>query len=317
MQLVSNFKPQIHEYCNWRETLGFSKDHQMHLINFDAYCSQFHPNECAITKSLVSGWLSYEIKCGRRCIRNKCAAIRSFASYVGSGSYILNKKFASYKRNFNPYILTDEELARLFAAIDAVKKPNDPFFAETASVIFRLQYACGLRPQEVRKLRCSDIDFETGEIFIAQSKLNKDRIVVAAQDIVALLDAYKARRYIFCKDNEMFFIHTDGAPISGEQLNDLLQRCWKEANPDLSADALPRLRPYDLRHRFASAVLQRWIDIGKNPYAMFPYLQAYMGHEDARDTLYYIHILPENLLSSKSVNWDQIESVGLEEIWKH
>jgi hypothetical protein len=41
-----------------------------------------------------------------------------------------------------------------------------------------------------------------------------------------------------------------------------------------------------------------------------------MGHEDIKDTLYYIHILPENLLSSKGVNWQQIESVSLEEdIW--
>lgn len=79
---------------------------------------------------------------------------------------------------------------------------------------------------------------------------------------------------------------------------------------------LPHLRPYDLRHRFASAVLQRWIDDGKNIYAMLPYLRAYMGHEDFRHTLYYVHILPGNLLSSKGVNWDQIESVGLKEkVW--
>ena len=51
---------------------------------------------------------------------------------------------------------------------------------------------------------------------------------------------------------------------------------------------------------------------------MLPYLRAYMGHEDFRDTLYYVHILPENLLTSKNVDWNQIESVGLEEtIWKN
>lgn len=318
IQLQSNFKLQITDYCKWRESLGFSKDHESHLTKFDVYCYQFHPNERAITRTLVSGWIAYEIKSGRHCIGNKCAAIRSFANYVGHGSYILKERFIPYKRNFNPYILTDEELARLFAAADIVEKPNDPFFAQTAGVIFRLQYACGLRPQEVRKIRCRDIDFQTGEIFIAQSKLNKDRIVVAAQDIVALLDAYKVRRNFFCKGNDVFFIHTNGTPISSEQLTDLFQKCWKEANPDIGGDILPHLRPYDLRHRFASAILQRWIDAGKAPYVMLPYLRAYMGHEDIRDTLYYIHILPENLLSSKGVNWEQIESVGLEEeIWNH
>ncbi len=49
---------------------------------------------------------------------------------------------------------------------------------------------------------------------------------------------------------------------------------------------------------------------------MLPYLRAYMGHEEFRDTLYYVHILPENLLSSDRVDWEQIESVGLEDsIW--
>lgn len=226
--------------------------------------------------------------------------------------------FVSYKRNFNPYILTDEELSRLFVATDVVKKSNDPFFAETAGVIYRMQYTCGLRPQEVRKVCCNDIDFQTGEIFIAQSKLSKDRIVVAAQDVIALLSAYKIRREIFCRDNDNFFIHTDGSPISSEQLTDLLHKCWKEANPNVRKDALPPLRPYDLRHRFASAVMQRWIDAGEDIYAKLPYLRAYMGHEDFRDTLYYVHILPDNLLSSKGVNWEQIESVGLEEeIWEH
>ena len=315
-QLLSNFRFQIEDYCNWRKSLGYSNDHEQHLTNFDAYCNEFHPNEHSITKALVIGWLSFEIKNGRHCIENKCAALRSFAHFVGNGSYVLNKKFVNYKRNFSPYILTDEELSRLFASTDIVKKRNDSFFAETAGVIFRLQYACGLRPQEVRKICCKDIDFQTGEIFISQSKLNKDRIVVAAQDVVAMLNWYNSRRNIFCKNNNEFFIHTNGAPISSEQLDDLLQKCWREANPDVSCDTLPHLRPYDLRHRFASAVLQRWIDSGKNLYAMLPYLRAYMGHEDFRDTLYYVHILPENLLSSKGVNWEQIESVGLEEeVW--
>ena len=296
-RLSSAFKDRISSYCYWRESLGFSDDHKKHLHKFDAYCSEFHPNEVSITSALVTGWIMYEIKSGRHCVGNKCAAIRSFAKYVGGDSYVLKEKFIRYRRNFGPYIFTDEELARLFAASDAVKKRGDPFFAETAGVIFRLIYTCGLRPQEARKLRCSDVNFQSGEIFIAQSKLNKDRIVVAASDVIEILNHYKNRRSTYCNNNDIFFIHTDGASITSEQLTDLFQKCWKEANPNLEENLLPKVRPYDLRHRFASAVLQKWIDEGKNIYAMLPYLRAYMGHEEFRDTLYYVHILPESLLS--------------------
>jgi len=313
----SKFKEEMWAYCDWRKSLGFSNDHEKHLLKFDAYCSEFHPHAGSLTSSLVTGWIKYEMKCNRHCIENKCAAIRSFARYLGGDAYVLKERYVQYKRNFRPYIFTDEELARLFTATDVVEKRGDPFFAETAGYIFRLIYTCGLRPQEARKLRCADIDFQTGEIFISKSKQNKDRIVVAAPDVTEILSNYQNRRSLFCRNNDTFFIHTDGTPITGEQLIDLFQKCWKEANPNLGSNLLPRVRPYDLRHRFASAVLQKWINEGRNLYAMLPYLRAYMGHEEFRDTLYYVHILPENLLSSNCVDWKQIESVGLEDsIWK-
>lgn len=317
VKFFSNFKEKIWSYCVWRKSLGFSDDHEKHLIKFDAYCRKFHPHVNSLTSSIVTGWIKYEINSNQHCIGHKCAAIRSFARYLGGDAYVLKENYVRYKRNFNPYIFTDEELTRLFAAADVVEKRGDPFFAETAGFIFRLIYTCGLRPQEARKLRCADIDFQTGEIFISRSKLNKDRIIVAALDVTEMLSRYQNRRSLFRRDNEFFFIHTNGAPITGEQLVDLFQKCWKEANPTLDSKLLPRVRPYDLRHRFASAVLQKWIDEGRNLYAMLPYLRAYMGHEEFRDTLYYVHILPEHLLSSNHVNWGQIESVGLEEsIWK-
>lgn len=45
LQFSSAFKEKIISYCNWREALGFSDDHKNHLHKFDAYCSEFHPNE--------------------------------------------------------------------------------------------------------------------------------------------------------------------------------------------------------------------------------------------------------------------------------
>lgn len=313
----SNFKEEMRAYCNWRKSLGFSNDHEKHLLRFDAYCSEFHPYVSSLTSTLVTGWIKYELKNNRRCIEHKCATIRSFARYLGSDAYVLEKEYIHHKRNFNPYIFTDSELARLFIAADGVKKRGDPFFAETAGYIFRLIYTCGLRPQESRKLKCADIDFQTGEIFISKSKQNKERVVVAAPDVTEMLSCYRNRRSIFCRSNDTFFIHTDGTPITSEQLTNLFQKCWKEANPDIDSTLLPRVRPYDLRHQFASAVLQKWINEGRNLYAMLPYLRAYMGHEEFRETLYYVHILPEHLLSSNYVDWKKIESVGLEgSIWE-
>jgi integrase len=75
------------------------------------------------------------------------------------------------------------------------------------------------------------------------------------------------------------------------------------ANPNMHTDDLPHVRVYNLRHRFASAVLNRWLDEGRDLYAMLPYLRAYMGHGTLSETAYYIHILPENLRKSPGIDW--------------
>jgi integrase len=59
----------------------------------------------------------------------------------------------------------------------------------------------------------------------------------------------------------------------------------------------------------ASACLNRWLDDGKDLLAMLPYLRAYMGHRSLSETAYYIHILPENLMKSRAVDWEAFNSM--------
>jgi integrase len=68
-------------------------------------------------------------------------------------------------------------------------------------------------------------------------------------------------------------------------------------------------RSYFLRHRFASAALIRWIDEGKDLYAMLPYLSAYMGHDTLTETAHYIHVLPENLVKSAGIDWAAFDDI--------
>jgi integrase len=129
---------------------------------------------------------------------------------------------------------------------------------------------------------------------------------------------YDTIRTIANQQSAYFFVRADGSPVTSQQLSLNVKRCWKQANPDTPPNMLPVIRPYDLRHRFASTVLQKWINEGRDLYAMLPYLRAYMGHENFSDTAYYIHLLPENLLNSSGVDWSTIDSVNPEVcVWKN
>lgn len=314
---TSKFAGMLDEYMMFRESLGFSNHHAEVLRQFDAYCVQFQPNATELTKEVVRGWFDFELRSNNRNLIKKVIAIRAFAKYVGGESYILPRDYAPKRETFIPYILDDNELFAFFCAVDNFHSKKDPFIGITFSVFLRLMYSCGLRPGEVRVLKTSDIDFDTGELFIRRSKRQKDRIVVVSDDMLELLKDYRTKRLLWANSKEdTFFIDGSSQPLNSEKVRLYVKKFWRSANPDIPVNDLPNLRPYDLRHRFASELLQKWIDEGKDLYAMLPYMRTYMGHVRFEDTAYYIHLLPERLISSSGVDWDAIDRVGLEDnIW--
>lgn len=72
-----------------------------------------------------------------------------------------------------------------------------------------------------------------------------------------------------------------------------------------------------LRHRFATAVLNRWLDEKKELSSRLPYLQTYMGHKDWEATAYYIHLLPEKLVKSAGIDWEAMNRlIPRVELWE-
>ena len=317
-EFSSRLAPQIKSYIEFRAAMGRSDNHAQNLQYFDHFCCENYPKLEMLTKEVVRGWIAGEMTKGRGGLNNKASAIRMFAKYLGNGSYVLPTNTIPKRKKYVPYILTDDELAAFFRAVDNVNGVRDHFLRETMSVLLRLLYTCGLRPREGRLIKYKDICFETGEILVTKTKRNKERIVVMSFDMLEMCKSYcKRRSAVVAEGCEYFFVTNDGSFLQKRQFNSLFKRCWAHANPDTSPHLLPNIRPYDLRHRYASAVLQKWLDEGRNLYAMLPYLRAFMGHEKFADTAYYIHILPENLLKSPGVDWDRLDStVPGVEVWE-
>lgn len=316
-QYTSKFAYKIDEYMAFRKALGFSDHHAKVLRRFDAYCAQFQPNITELTKALVREWFDYELRISDKNLSDRCTVIRSFAKYLGGESYILPMDCVPKKKTFTPYIMDDYELSAFFESVDNFHSDKDLFVGETFSVLLRLIYSCGLRPREARILKTADIDFNTGELFIRKSKRQKDRIVVASDDMLELLKRYRIKRLLWASSEEdVFFIDGSSRPLKPEKVFKHVETCWKLANPSIPAAKLPKLRPYDLRHLFASELLQKWIDEGRDLYAMLPYMRTYMGHVRFEDTAYYIHLLPDRLISSPGVDWENIDKIGLEDdVW--
>ena len=165
-------------------------------------------------------------------------------------------------------------------------------------------------------LKRESVNLATGEILITETKGHKERIAVMSDDMTELAASYARLRDAAYPDSPYFFPDRNGNSYSSPWMQNKFKAFFAAANPGVDPDMLPPVRIYDLRHRFASAALGRWLDNGENLFNRLPYLRAYMGHKELSATVYYIHLLPENLVKSAGIDWDSLRRMIPEvELW--
>lgn len=312
-EFQSQLGKYIQEFLEYRCVQGYNeKSYIGTLRNIDKFYVEYYPEENTLTQQIVHEWLGINSGCSLSHMVRKASIARMLGKYImnqGMNAYILPDKFISNRRKNSAYIFSDSELSRLFKEIDQIYIKGNPFASCQMPVLFRLIYTCGLRPREGRILEWHNINVNTGEILITHTKRNKERIVVMSDEMLSLYKQYNNHRQNVYPDSIYAFPNPNGDAYSNECLRKHFNLCWKKANPNISSDKLQRVRVYDLRHRFASATLNRWLDEKRNLGVMLPYLQAYMGHDVLSSTAKYIHLLPENLVKSSGIDWESMQSL--------
>lgn len=310
---ISLFAPKIQAALAYRESLGSSiKTHTFYLRDFDRFCAKKYPDASCLTREIAWDWVYRPDGSIPYGINYRIRAINFLGEYLtatGEGAFVFPNGMTSEKYRFSPHVFTDDELRHLFAAADSFPhNPRYPIEHRIPPVAFRLIYTCGLRPKEGRCLKRTHVNLNTGEILITDTKFKKERIVVMSDDMLSLCKEYDHYRVAeTLNGSEYFFPAQKGGCLDRNIFAKMFKWCWIQGNN--GAENLPPVRIYDLRHRFASAVLNRWVDEKRDLYAMLPYLRAYMGHYDLSATEYYVHLLPENLVNSRGVDWVRLESL--------
>jgi integrase len=94
-----------------------------------------------------------------------------------------------------------------------------------------------------------------------------------------------------------------GKPVTPVAVGIIYNRIWDKAALTRTLEG-NRPRPYDFRHHFAYANLQRWMADGTDVNAMLPYLARYMGHASLDSTYYYVHTSPDFMNSYAAITRD-------------
>lgn len=316
----SRFGPDLTGMIEFKVSLGGSENTYLSRAkSFDCFCATKYPDVEQLTEAVAISWIE-TAKGNAHSVHSKLTFERCFAMYlrsVGKPAHILSERFAAGKNIFVPYIFNDNELSKLFREIDNYSCRKDPLLPILLSTYFRLTYTCGLRPNEGRNLKRYDIDLTSSELQIVNSKMNKSRLIVTSDDMLSLLKRYVSIRDIAFPNSEYLFPASTGEPYTSYWMQNKFKYFFAISNPDIPQEFLPLVRVYDLRHRFATAVLSRWLDQKCDINARLPYLRTYMGHRDLEATAYYVHLLPENLAASKGIDWKRMGQIfPRSELWE-
>jgi integrase len=112
-------------------------------------------------------------------------------------------------------VFTDDEVRRLFAAIDSQAMSSYSNKAMVDPVLFRVLYGAGLRVSEVLTLRMSDVDTCVGTLRIRDSKNGESRTVPVTRRLTAMLEGYITAAHPAPESSDyVFYTVAAGRPIN-------------------------------------------------------------------------------------------------------
>ncbi|MCP5500962.1 MAG: tyrosine-type recombinase/integrase [Leptospiraceae bacterium] len=174
-----------------------------------------------------------------------------------------------------PVVLSKTEVKKMLSVVTNLKH----------RLILSLLYSSGLRISEVVNLKVKDINLNELTLVIREGKGKKDRISVLSEITVDLLrdmmQGKNASAYLFISNQG------DGVrPVHTRTVQKIFQVALRKAGIQKEAS------PHDLRHSFATHLLESGVDIR--------YIQTLLGHKNVATTAIYTKVANPVLKKIKS-----------------
>ncbi len=200
--------------------------------------------------------------------REKCHQVAQscsfFYKHVCPSAFIVSSAFYPRKTHKLPQVFTVEQIQQLLSVIDNVKH----------KMIVSLFYGAGLRMNELKHVRLSDVDSKSFQIKVVTAKGGKQRFTILPKQLLEPLrhyyKMYKPKEYLF-EGQRM------GEPMHERSIQHFLQRYITMiglGNKDYSA--------HTLRHSFATHLLDSGTDIHS--------IKELLGHSNLDTTIIYLHL---------------------------
>jgi len=302
VEFSSIFKNELQDFLTLREaymsTSGY-KHYRCYLASFDAYLMGCQLKERRITEATVNGWLS--TLAGKTSSKaNEIISIRMFIRYLQTlGIEVHIPIVPKVADDYIPYIFSDTELGRIFAAADdftVTKGQRNPNMQIEFPMILRLLYGCGLRIGETLALQMKDVDLDGGIITMLHAKKDKQRLVPMSPTLSEAMRRYCFAMGVVGIPAAFLFPGIDPSkPASIRSIRnkfDVIARSlgitpkdrdWHERGPCMHC----------FRHVFVFKSFAKAEQDGQSIENYGPFLSTYLGHDSLDETDKYFKFSSE------------------------
>lgn len=244
-----------------------------------------------ITKDALENWV-FEGKAKRnwsaKTIRNYIQCITLFLDWCVKEHYIPDNPLKSMDKPSLPkripkHLIREDAMSLL----EWTKNfPYDYKFERSRGVaIIGTFLFTGVRLEELRNLKITDIDLDNRTLFVQSGKGDKDRIIPLNNGLVEILHEYLKDRRRLKKSCPYFFTAMRGDSKMGDRV---IKRLIKK----LREKSKIYFYPHMLRHTFATLMLEGGCDLFS--------LSKMLGHSDIKTTTIYLTATASHLQKEMS-----------------
>jgi len=193
------------------------------------------------------------------------------------------------KRRPLPYIYAPEEIEQLIGAAKRLRE-SYPLRRQVYATMLGLIAATGLRISEALDLRLHDV-LPDGVLQICRAKFGKSRLLPLHPTVVTVLGSYLEERRRLAVTDDHVFLSSGNQRIHPTLAEYTFRRICRLAGIAPTRTRPPRI--HDLRHTFATRVLEQCSTRREAVARHFVALSTYLGHTNIANTYWYLEATPQ------------------------
>lgn len=275
-------------YLEHRRRLGYAlPDYDNRLRSFGEYCDHVAPRQ-PITTARAIEWAN-QTTAGPAARSARLAMVRTLALYCATldprtevpSSRILGGAAARTR----PHIFSATEIVRVMRRARRLRDAHSPLRPHTYETLIGLLACSGMRPCEALHLKLRDFDEVKGTICVPALKTSPERVLPLHPTAVAAIKVYLEKRRRLCPMGEHLFVGPIGRRLGHTSFTLTMHRLFRGIR---SNGGRRSVRPYDLRHSFATKLIAQWSKENAPVGHRLLLLTRYLGHAQFTHTWWYV-----------------------------